>query len=67
MGTTKRQQKLRGKYSNLRTVFELGGTSIVITLPKDMLAEIGVKIGDTVILKREKNGIFIKKSALQRH
>jgi len=50
--------KLREK--NIRKLLKLGGTSLAVTLPEEIVEELGWKKKQRVMIKRIKGGLAVK-------
>lgn len=51
-------QKLKNK--NVRKITKVGGKSLAVTLPKEMVASLGWKEKQKVIVKKVRGGFLIK-------
>ncbi len=51
-------QKLKNK--NVRKITKVGGKSLAITLPKEMVAQLGWKEKQKVTVKKVRGGVLIK-------
>lgn len=51
-------QKLKNK--NVRKITKVGGKSLAVTLPKEMVAQLGWKEKQKVIVKKVRGGVLVK-------